>query len=369
MIDQQTYKIAFASIRGMGVDLAGRLLEVVHSEEEFFGMSEKDLRALTGSRTAMCRHDYRRQLLEKAGREQEFIGSKNVTMSYFTDPDFPRRLLEAPDAPIMLYKSGDCDLNRSHIIGMVGTRHATAQGIKMCDELVGDFARQLDDVVIVSGLAYGIDIASHRAAIKHGIPTVAVMAQGLNKIYPSAHRNDAVNIIRQGGAVVTEYQSQDQLHKGNFLARNRIIAALCDCTIVVESASTGGALVTASLAQSYNRDVMAVPGRLTDEYSRGCNKLIRDNRAMLITCAADVVQAMRWQAREPVTSAVQATLFPELTKEEATIMSAIRTHENIHINDLANEVQIPIYKLMGALVELDCRGLIVTLPGCRYATR
>lgn len=351
----------------MGVDLARHFLDVIHTEKEFFNMSEKELRALTGSRAKVCDRSYRQQLLEKAERELAFIEHNNVTVSYFTDAHYPQRLLEATDAPIILYRSGNCELNSKHIISIVGTRHATAWGIKTCEELVKDFALKLDDVVIVSGLAYGIDIAAHRAAVKHEIPTVAVMAQGLNKIYPASHRNDAVNIVRHGGAIVTDYQSQDEIHRGNFLARNRIIAALADCTIVVESASSGGALVTASLAQSYNRDVMAVPGRIGDEFAQGCNKLIRDNRAMLITCADDVIHAMRWEAKE--VNAVQGELFPKLTHEESVILNAIRSSENIHINDLASQVQIPIYKLMGTLVDMDCRGIIVTLPGCRYAAR
>lgn len=367
MNDTLVYKIAFASIRGMGIDLARKFLEVIPNEKDFFDISEKELRELTCSKARMCDYDYRHGVLEKAKHELEFVLNKNINVTYFTDTDYPQRLLEASDAPLLLYCSGKCNLNAAHVISIVGTRHATPAGIKMCDDIVNTLSIKLDNIVVVSGLAYGIDIAAHRASLKHNVPTVAVMAQGLNKIYPSTHRNDAISIIKQGGAILTDYQSQDEIHKGNFLARNRIIAALSDCTVVVESADTGGALVTASLAQSYNRDVFAVPGRTGDEFSKGCNRLIRDNRAMLITGADDIIDAMRWQTK--VSTPVQKEIFPILTADEKKIVDALKTSENMHINDLATKLQMPIYKLMGALVELDCRGFIVTLPGCRYAIR
>lgn len=351
----------------MGVDLAKKFLEVIPSEKDFFAMSEEDLRVITNSKARMCDYDYRQSMLEKAKREFEFVNQKNITVSYFTDDNYPRRLLEAGDAPILLYSSGHCDLNSGHIISIVGTRHATQNGIKTCEDIVKGLKELIPDVIVVSGLAYGIDIAAHRASLKHDVSTVAVLAQGLNKIYPSTHRNDAVNIVKRGGAVVTDYQSQDEIHKGNFLARNRIIAALSDCTLVVESAASGGALVTASLAQSYNRDVFAIPGRIGDEFSRGCNKLIRDNRAMLITCANDIVDAMRWESAK--TMPIQTEIFPALTKEEQKVLEAIRDKGDIHINELATQLGMPIYKLMGTLVELDCKGVIVTLPGCRYSLR
>lgn len=365
-MDDIIYKIAFASIRGMGVDLAQKLLDIIPSEKDFFLLSERELRSITGSKAKMCDRNYRQSLLERAEREMEFITEKHVNMLYFTDNAYPRRMLEASDAPLMLYTSGSCDLNSAHVVSVVGTRHATQYGVKFCDALVADFAARLPGTVIVSGLAYGIDIAAHRAALKHGTPTVAVLAQGLNKIYPAHHRPDAVKIAKSGGMVITDYQSQDDIHRGNFLARNRIIAALADCTVVVESATSGGALVTASLAQSYNRDVFAVPGRVNDEYSKGCNKIIRKSQAMSITCADDIIEAMRWDALAK-SAAKQQELFPSLTAEEQTVVDKLRDKGETHINDLAADLQIPVYRLMSTLVELDCRGIIATLPGCRYA--
>lgn len=359
------YRMAFANLQGMGIDLARKLLDVVGSEERFFNMTEKELRALTGGRSKIYRDDYRRECLQRAVAEEKFIGEHGIAATYFTDHAYPHRLLEAPDAPALFYSLGNCDLDSPHVISIVGTRHATQYGIRFCDTLVADLAQCLPGLVVVSGLAYGIDIAAHRAALKHGVPTVAVLPRGLNRIYPAMHRNDAITIARSGGMLLTDYTSQDAVQKSNFLARNRIVAALSDCTVIVESAGAGGALVTASLAMSYNRDVMAVPGRCGDDYSAGCNKLIATNKAALITGADDLMAAMRWESRrgqEPL----QLDLFPDLTQEEQAVVDVIRDRGEIHLNALADALQQPVYRLMSTLVELDCKNIITTLPGCRY---
>ncbi len=348
----------------MGVDLARKLLDVVGSEERFFTMNEKDLRALTRGRSKIYRDDYRHDCLQRAYQEETFVREHGISATYFTDETYPRRLLEAPDAPAMIYTLGKCDLESAHVVSVVGTRHATQYGIRFCDTLIRDLAQRLPDLVVVSGLAYGIDISAHRAALKHGAPTVAVLPRGLNRIYPSTHRDDAIAIVKHGGMLLTDYTSQDEVQKSNFLARNRIVAALSDCTVIVESAGSGGALVTASLAMSYNRDVMAVPGRCGDEYSAGCNKLIATNKAALITCADDLMAAMRWESASPEPQ--QLELFPDLTKEEQAVIDVIRNHGEIHLNALADALQQPVYKLMSILVELDCKKVIATLPGCRY---
>ena len=359
------YRIAFASLQGMGVDLARKLLDVVGSEQRFFEMSEKDLRALTRGRSKIYRDDYRRDCLLRAASEETFIREHGISATYYTDEAYPHRLIEAPDAPAMFYSLGQCDLESAHVISVVGTRHATQYGIRFCDTLIGELAARLPDLVVVSGLAYGIDIAAHRAAIKHGVPTVAVLPRGLNCIYPAAHRSDAVTIAKRGGMLLTDYTSQDQVQKGNFLARNRIVAALSDCTVVVESAGSGGALVTASLAMSYNRDVMAVPGRCGDEFSAGCNKLIATNKAALITGADDLMSTMRWESARQEPKPME--LFPELTREEQAAVDVIRDRGEIHINALAEALGVPVYKLMSTLVELDYKKVITTLPGCRYS--
>ena len=363
------YRMAFAAIRGMGYELAKRLLDVIPGEKEFFATSEKELRLITGSRSKVYERSYRDEMLRKAEREMKFVEEKGIKVLYFTDPAYPHRLENASDAPILLYGIGDCDLNSRHVVSVVGTRRSTHYGVTFCEDFVEELSQLLDDVVIVSGLAYGTDIHAHRNALKYNIPTVGVQACGLNKIYPSEHRNDASHMIQQGGMIVSDYMSQDAIHRGNFLARNRIIAALADCTVVIESAAHGGALVTANIASSYSRDVFAVPGRVGDEFSKGCNRLIMSNQAAMITTATDLVNAMRWESKKVPVAARELELFPVLDAQQQMIVDTLRNCGDMHINDLAGKVSLPIYRLMASLVELDTKGVVVTLPGCRYTLR
>lgn len=364
------YRMAFAGIRGMGVELAQRLLDVIPGEKDFFAISERELKSITGSRSKVWERSFRDEVLRKAETELRFVEQNKVKVLYFTDDNFPKRLLNATDAPILLYAIGDCDLNSKHVISIVGTRRSTHYGATFCNKLVEDLSKMLEnDLVIVSGLAYGTDINAHRAALKYKVPTVGVQACGLNKIYPAEHRDDAAHMVQHGGAVVSDYTSQDQIHRGNFLARNRIIAALSDCTVIVESANKGGALVTANIAASYSRDVFAVPGRVTDEYSKGCNRLIMNNQAAAITCAEDLVKAMRWESKLVPEKAQELELFPQLTAEQQKVVDVLRKQGDLHINDLAGLMALPIYRLMAVLVELDTKGVIATLPGCRYTLK
>lgn len=369
--ENMVYRMAFASLRGMGIELAERLLEVLPDEKTFFDMSERDLQQLTSSRNKMLERGYRNQQLERARRELDFVLSKNIGVTYFKDSDFPNRLKQAPDAPLLLYCLGSCDLNSQKIVSIVGTRKSTAYGSAFCDTFIKDLVEAVPGVVIVSGLAYGTDINAHRAALRYNTPTVAVQACGLNRIYPGHHRNDAVAIVRQGGMIVSDYQSQDEIHRGNFLARNRIIAALSDCTVIVESADHGGSLVTARIAQSYDRDVFAVPGRTGDEFSKGTNRIIMQNNAALITCADDLLHAMRWQSkRQEVANAKQLEIFQQLTEREQKVLNKLKSAgKDLHVNELAGDMGLPLYKLMSTLVELDAKKLIITLPGCRYSAK
>ena len=363
------YRMAFASVRGMGVDLASKLLDVVGSERDYFNATERELQDLTGGHHKMCERGYRDERLEAARRELDFVANNHVKVFYYTDDDYPTRLLhDASDAPILLYGAGDCDLNAQHVVSIVGTRRATAYGARFVESLVEGLAEQLDSLIVVSGLAYGTDINAHRAALKREVPTVGVLACGLNKIYPAVHRREATAMARHGGMVVTDYQSQDEMHRGNFLARNRIIAALADCTVIVESADTGGSLVTASLAASYSRDVFAVPGRVGDQYSMGCNKLIKSNRAAALTSADDLIKEMRWKPKKrAVTEPEQREFFPQLTADEQRVVELLRERGELHVNDISTALSLPIYRTLALLVALDTRGLLHTLPGSRYS--
>lgn len=364
--DTLSYKIAFASLRGMGYDLAQKILDVIPSEKEFFEINEKELQNLLHTKVKITEQAYRIEKLEQACKEVDFITKNNIKVTYFTDEDYPTRLCHAQDAPILFYSKGECNLNASKVISIVGTRHATAYGKHFCESFIKDLNELVDDVVIVSGLAYGIDICAHRAALAQGIPTVGVLAHGLNTIYPSSHREDAVRMVKGNGMLLTDYRSSDKIHPGNFVARNRIVAGLADCTVVVESAEKGGSLITAGIAASYNRDVFALPGRANDQYSRGCNKLIRKNAASLITSAEELVSAMRWDTKKSDKNAKQMEIFADLTPEEQPIFDYLQEHSDTHINVLCNALGIPMSQLMNMLIELEFKGIITSLPGAKY---
>ena len=367
MDDNLLYRLAFASVRGMNVTLGRELLRICGSEREFFELSETRLRDLTQSADApIYAKTYRDAKLRAAETELLFVRSRSVAIRYFTDPDFPQRLLNCEDAPVLLYGSGDADLNRGHMIGIVGTRHATAYGIDFTRQLVGDLARQIETPVIISGLAYGIDIAAHRAALAAGIPTVAVMATGISTIYPADHRSAAVDIVRNGGMLLTEYTSKDYVHKGNFVARNRIVAGLSDCLVVSESASKGGALITANLAAGYNRDVFALPGRVADRYSAGCNRLIASSMAQLVTSANDVINAMGWSRLADPDAINHLALPLPLNPDEDLIVKFLEQNEDATLSQLTAASGLSVAKLMSMLIDMEFRGLLLSLPGARY---
>ena len=365
MNTQRLYQIAFSSLRGINRTLAEELLTRVESEERFFTLSHKELRDIIGFDNKLFDRKYRDEVLQKASSESEFIDRhNNIRTLYYTDPDYPARLANCEDAPIMLYCSGSCNLNAAHMVSIVGTRHATPYGNSFVTRLVEDLASSMDDIVIVSGLAYGIDITAHRAALHCDIPTIAVLAHGLNTIYPAAHRNTAVEIAQSKGALITDYRSCDAIHRGNFIARNRIVAAISDCTIVAESAIKGGALITARLASGYCRDVFALPGRTSDTYSAGCNRLISSNIAALVTNTDDIISAMRWTTRK--TEGMQSELFIELSDEEQRVVDYLTLHGEAQINTLCVSVNIPIARLMGLLIDMEFKGLILSFPGSKY---
>lgn len=367
-VDQLKYRIAFAAVRGMGHELAQRILDIVPSEADFFRLPLKELAAMMQIKNKIIEDDYRRQLVVMAERELEFVETNGIGVTYFTDDDFPQRLVDIADAPILLYYKGDIAcLNAQRVITVVGTRHATPYGQHFCDTLVADIANKLADTVVVSGLAYGIDVAAHRAALANDVTTAAVLAHGLGMIYPAQHRNTAREIVKRGGVLVTEYPSQSAISRGNFLARNRIVAGLADCTIVVESAEKGGAMTTASIAASYNRDVFAVPGKTSDVFSAGCNRLIRNNTASLITCCDDLTKSMRWEMIGDETVPRQKTLFPEITAEEKTIVDYLRDHPDTHVNTLRTVTGQPMHQLLNLLVELEFKGIIIAAPGNKFS--
>lgn len=305
--------------------------------------------------------------LSRAYEEMEFVAAKQVRCLCYNDTDYPARLRECDDAPLVLYYRGNADLNLSRIVSVVGTRRCTEYGKDLCRHFLGELQQLCPDVLVVSGLAYGIDINAHRQALAAGLPTIGVLAHGLDQIYPRMHRDTAVEIVRHGG-VLTEFMSRTPADKVNFVRRNRIVAGMADATVVVESAEKGGALITASLAEGYHRDVFAFPGRVTDAGSIGCNRLIADNKAVLLTGAADFAQAMGWRsATDGERQAVQLGLFPELDDNEMVVVQCLRSCDAMQINLLAVETDMPVGKLSAVLFGLELKGVVKLLSGGQYA--
>jgi len=361
-----TYRIAFASLRGINATMATELMARFGSEEVFFKATERQLSSAMGFKNRLMEREYRNNILEQARREEEFVRTNNINTLYYTDTRYPQRLSHCDDAPLMLYSLGNINYNSGFTVSVVGTRHATPYGIEFTDRLIKKLSETVDgNLTVISGLAYGVDVAAHKSALRHGIPTVGVLAHGLNTIYPAVHRNIAADMIRKDGGLITDYRSCDPVHKSNFLARNRIVAGLCDCLVVVESALKGGAMVTAKIAAGYNRDVFALPGRNTDFYSQGCNKLITLCVAGLIQDADDLIDAMRWPVLDNKNTE-QPSLFAELSPEEKAAAHYIAEQGEAQLNRMSIDLNIPVGRLMSTLIELEFKGIITAYPGGNY---
>ena len=305
----------------------------------------------------------------RAEAELEFCQKHGILPLPMNDEHYPARLRECDDAPLMLFYRGNADLNQQRVINIVGTRHCTAYGKDVISRFVRDLKSLCPQLLIVSGLAYGVDINAHRAALENGYETVGVLAHGLDQIYPPRHRETAIKMISQGG-LLTEFFTQTNADKVNFVRRNRIVAGMSDACILVESAARGGGLITARLSRDYNRDVFAFPGRVGDEYSEGCNNLIRNNGAALITSAQDFVEAMGWitdaQLNEARQKGIERQLFPSLSPEEMQIVSALQKQNDQQINMLSVTSNLPIARLTAILFELELKGVVKVLAGGTY---
>ena len=366
--EELKFRIALSLLPNVGPVLARNLVSYCGSVEAVFKQKLKALEKIPeiGPKTAekITKHT----LFARADEEVEFIMKHDIQTYFYLDENYPQRLKHCHDAPILLYFKGNADLNKSRIIAMVGTRNASDYGKNITEKLIEELATL--DVTIVSGLAYGIDIHAHRAALKSEIPTIAVMAHGLDRIYPGQHRSTAAKMIKYGG-LLTEYPSNTNPDRENFPSRNRIVAGICDAVIVVEAAKKGGALITADIAHSYSRDVFAVPGRLDDQYSEGCNNLIKINRAALITSAADVSYLMGWERaanleKEIVSKAIQKQLFIDLNVEEEALVKILEQNSKADIDSLAMDLQWPFTKLSSVLLGMEMKGLLKMLPGKKY---
>lgn len=339
---------------------AKRLLERCGSAEQIFKERKDVLQKIDGIGLALLTGLYDTIYLEKAQKELEFIQKNDISYSFFKDATYPEHLKHCVDAPILIFKRGKIDLNGQRIISIVGTRQMTGYGNAFIAEFIEAIAPL--NPVIVSGFAYGVDIAAQRAAMDHNLQTIGCLAHGLNQIYPKAHNKYVPQVERNGG-FVTEFWSSSNPDRENFLRRNRIIAGMSDATIVVESAEKGGSLVTADIAHSYNRDVFAVPGRSTDKYSMGCNNLIKQQKAHILTSAGDLVYMLGWKLTEKQDTTHQKQLFVELNETEKSIYQYLQLNGKQLLDTVALECNLPIFKTSSSLLNMEMKGVIRPLPG------
>lgn len=307
--------------------------------------------------------------LARAAQEMEFITKHRIQPLLLGDEQYPQRLCECEDAPILLYYLGSAELNQKRVINIIGTRHITPYGQDLIRHLVSDLKQMGVQPLVVSGLAYGVDICAHREALEQGMETVGVLAHGLDDLYPARHRDTAKQMVTHGG-LLTEYMSETRADKINFVRRNRIVAGMSDATILVESASKGGGLITCGIAQDYNRSVFAFPGAVGAPYSEGCNQLIRNNGAQLITSAVDIIEAMGWQTdlqlRQAKQAGIERSLFPDLTAEEQQVVDVLSKTGDLQLNMLSVKSNIPIGQLTALLFSLEMKGVVKPLAGGNY---
>ena len=307
--------------------------------------------------------------MKRADFELHYMQEHSIRGLVLGDDDYPQRLCECPDAPLVLYYKGNCDLNQTKIVSIVGTRQMTVYGQDLIRHFVNDLKRHCSNVLIVSGLAYGVDICAHREALANGYETVGVLAHGLDQIYPYRHHETAAEMVNHGG-LLTEFMTQTNADKPNFVRRNRIVAGMADATVLVESAAKGGGLITCEIAQSYDRSVFAFPGNVGSEFSKGCNNMIRDNVAGLISNANDFVVAMGWQdealRKQAMADGIERNLFPDLSPEEQKVVSLLQQTNNLQLNILSVKTGIPIGQLTALLFQLEMKGVVKPLAGGTY---
>ncbi|WP_445957944.1 DNA-processing protein DprA [Yeosuana sp.] len=352
--------LALQHVSNIGDITAKKLISNCGSAEAVFKEKKQNLIKIEGIGSTLLNDLFKPHHLKAAEEELHFIKSNNMECLYFLDEDYPDKLKHCIDGPVLLFQSGNINLKQQHIISIVGTRKITTHGIAFCEQLVEQLVPY--NPVIVSGFAYGTDITAHKAALKHNLQTIGCLAHGLNQIYPKAHKKYMVDIEKNGG-FFTDFWSSDTFDKNNFLKRNRIIAGLSEATIVIESAERGGSLVTADIANSYNRDVFAVPGRTTDSQSLGCNNLIKYQRAQLLSNPIDVPYILNWQLEDGVKPSIQKQLFVELDDQEKVIFGFLKEQNKQQLDVIALNCDMPIFKVAGMLLNMELKGVIRPLPG------
>jgi DNA processing protein len=358
------HRIALSFVKNLGPVSAKSLIAYLGSEEAIFKTSVAKMVKIPGigdKRVALWDFD---DALKKAEKELLFIEKHGIEVIFYTDSRYPKRLKNCGDSPVLLYARGKMELNPPHIISIVGTRNATDYGRQLCKQLIEEL--QQYNVLIVSGLALGIDVAAHKECLRLNMPTVGVLGHGLDRLYPSQNRATAEKMLENGG-LLSEYPSGTIPDRENFPQRNRIVAGIADATVVIEAGIKGGALITAEIANSYNRDVFAFPGRLGDDYSEGCNFLIRNNKAGLLTCVADLAFSLGWEKTDHAKPVEQFVLPLDLSADERLIFDILQQHKTpLAIDDLTIKANMPMSMLAMNLLNMEMQGYIRSLPGKTY---
>ena len=345
--------------KAVGDILAKKLIVNVGDIAQIFNEKAAVLSKINGIGNHVLKHLFDKRNIELAEQEYLYIKEKNISYSYFLDDDYPQNLQHCVDSPLLLFKEGNLDFSNKRIISIVGTRNMTSYGRHFCNQLIEDLSEY--NPIIVSGFAYGVDICAHKAALKNKLQTIAVLAHGFQHIYPKVHKKYTHSVIENGG-FLTEFWHEDPPLREHFLRRNRIVAGISKATIIIESAVKGGSLVTADIANSYHRDVFAVPGRNTDTYSRGCNDLIKNNRAHLLNSASDIVEMLNWDLQEKPKS-IQKQLFIQLNENEQKIYDFLHTEGSQLLDVISLECNIPVFRLSSILLQMELKGVVKPLPG------
>ena len=353
------YVLALLKAEGIGDVTAKKLISICGSAEAVFKTPLSKLKGIGKGAENMLRQLKSPSLFIAAEAELNFIQSQGIQTAYFLDDNYPERLKHCFDGPMLLFSQGKINFQNRKIISIVGTRQVTPHCAAFCKQLIADLAPL--DPIIVSGFAFGVDIIAHQAAIEQGLQTIAVVAHGLDQLYPKAHQK-YVPQVQENGGLLTEFCSGTPPEKENFVRRNRIVAGISEATIVIESAEKGGSLITANRAFDYNRDVFAVPGRPTDKYSQGCLQLIQSQKAMLLSSAADLVYHLNWEINQPK-KAVQKQLFVQLDEQEQKVYDYLAKTGKEELDVIALACELPIYRLSGLLLTLELKGVIRPLPG------
>ncbi len=345
--------------KSVGDILAKKLIATVGSAEAVFSEKKHLLQKIRGIGSFTVQHLLDESNLRMAERELDYIQRHQIKFTYFLNDDYPQNLQHCIDAPILLFQDGHIDLSNEKIISIVGTRNMTKYGQGFCEQLIEELTPY--NPIIVSGFAYGVDICAHKAAFKNKLQTIAVLAHGLEQIYPKAHKK-YIHQVNENGGFLTEFFHNEAPQRENFLKRNRIVAGISKATIIVESAEKGGSLVTADIANSYDKDVFAVPGKVTDRMSSGCNDLIRNHKAHLLQSADDIVKILNWDIQK-VSTPKQKQLFIELSQEEQKVYDHLQNKGQELLDTISFETHLPVYQLATILLQMELKGVIKPLPG------